>query len=71
MASKKFSSKKHKELNAGSHCEKCKLYFYNKYQNLHSKLFKNYYLNKIEKDNQEISCLYCYEKGHSEKLKYY
>ena len=71
MDTKKCSSKKHKEINAVSYCEKCKLYFCNKCQNLHSDFFENHYLNKIENDNPEISCLYCDEKGHSEIVKYY
>ena len=54
MDTKKCSSKKHKEINAVSYCEKCKLYFCNKCQNLHSDFFENHYLNKIEKDNPEI-----------------
>ena len=68
---KKCSSKKHQELNAVSFCSICKLYMCNKCENLHSDLFENHPLIKISKDFSEISSLYCQEKGHSSKLRYY
>ena len=68
---KKCFSKKHKEINAVSYCPKCKLYFCNKCQNIHSDFFENHNLFQIGKDDPETTYLYCDEKGHSEKLKYY
>ena len=68
---KKCSSKKHKEVNAVSYCEHCKLYFCNKCQNLHSDFFEDHNIYKIDKDIPEISLLYCKEKGHSDNLSYY
>ena len=70
---KKCYSQKHKEINAVSYCQNCDLYMCNKCENLHSELFENRYhiLCKIDKDNQEILSIYCDEKGHSEKLKFF
>ena len=52
---KKCSSKKHKEMNAISYCENCKIYICNKCQNLHSELFEDPNIYKIDKENPEIS----------------
>ena len=52
---KKCSSKKHKEMNAVSYFENCKIYICNKCQNLLSYLFEIHYLYNIDKDNPEIS----------------
>ena len=68
---KKCSSKKHKEINAISYCENCKIYICNKCQNLHSELFEDHQTYKIDKENPEISFLYCRENGHVDKLRYY
>ena len=67
----KCSSKKHKEINAVSFCENCKIYLCNKCQNLHSDLFENHSIYNVAKDILEISSLYRNEKGHSDKLRYY
>ena len=69
--SKKCSSQKHKEVNAVSYCEICKVYMCNKCQNLHSELFEQHNVYKIDKDNQEIPYLYCEEKEHIDKIRYY
>ena len=68
---KKCSSSKHKEINAVSYCENCKIYMCNKCENIHSDLHENHSLYKINKDFSEISFLYCNEKGHFDKLRYY
>ena len=68
---KKCSSQKHKEITAISYCENCKVYMCNKCENFHSDLFINHTLHKINKDNTEILSIYCEEKDHFDKLKYY
>ena len=68
---KKCSSKKHKEINAVSYCENCKIYLCKKCQNSHSDLFEDHHIYNIGKDLLEISYLYCKEKGHSDKLRYF
>ena len=68
---KKCSSSKHNEINAVSYCENCKIYMCNKCENIHSDLHENHSLYKINKDFSEISFLYCNEKGHFDKLRYY
>ena len=67
---KKCYSQKHKEINAVSYCQDCKLYMCNKCENLHKELFENlnHIVSKLDKDNQEILSVYWDEKGHSEKL---
>ena len=67
----KCSLSKHKEINATSYCQNCKLFMCNKCNNFHSELFENHISYKIDKDNQEISSLYCEEKDHFAPLKYY
>ena len=68
---KKCSSKKHNEMNAISYCDNCKIYICNKCQNLHSELFEDHNIYKIDKENPEISFIYCRENGHLDKLRYY
>ena len=68
---KKCSSKKHNEMNAISYCDNCKIYICNKCQNLHSELFEDHNIYKIDKENPEISFIYCKENGHLDKLRYY
>ena len=43
----------------------------NKCENIHTDLHENHTLYKINKDFSEISSLYCNEKGHFDKLRYY
>ena len=67
----KCSSQKHKEINAVSYCENCRVYMCNKCDNFHSELFENHIKCKMDKDNQEILSIYCEEKEHFDKLKFY
>ena len=66
------SSQKHKENEAISYCQCCKVYMCKKCENFHSDLFVNHTSYKIDKDYEEISAfIYCDEKDHSQKLEYY
>ena len=65
------SLNKHRETNAISYCENCKVYMCNKCDNLHSELFEAHNKYKIDKENQEISSLYCEEIQHSEKAQFF
>ena len=70
-SSKKCSSQKHKEINAVNYCEICKVYMCNKCENFHSELCEKHNSYKIDKDNQEMNSLYCEEREHFDKLRYY
>ena len=71
IEAKKCSLAKHKETNAISYCENCKIYMCNKCENTHSDLFENHSLIKTNKDFSELSATFCNEKGHCDKLRYY
>ena len=67
---KKCSSKKHSEIDAVLYCQKCKAYFCNKCQNLHSDLFEAH--NTISlKNSNEIFIDSCNEYNHSYKLEFF
>ena len=69
----KCSLKLHKELDAISYCQPCKIFMCNKCEKLHSELFENHNLFKIEKgkDINEIFTGFCKEKNHNCELKYF
>ena len=66
------SFKDHKEIVAIIYCQECKVYLCNKCNNnLHSKLFENHHINKLDKNLNEIFTGFCKEENHSIKLKYF
>ena len=65
---KKCSLKKHIENDAISYCIECKINLCNKCEKLHSELFENHTLFKIDKNFSEIFTGLCKEQNHSEKL---
>ena len=70
----KCSSINHKEIEALSFCNDCKLYMCNKCEKLHSELFqKNHNLIKLEKGKDLADMLsgFCNEKNHKLELKYF
>ena len=70
----KCSSINHKEIEALSFCNDCKLYMCNKCEKLHSELFqKNHNLIKLEKGKDMADMLsgFCNEKNHKLELKYF
>ena len=71
----KCSSINHKELEALSFCNDCKLYMCNKCEKLHSELFQNQNHNQIKlekgKNISEFFIGFCKEKNHRDELKYF
>ena len=67
----KCSSKKHKENDAINYCQECKLYLCNKCENLHSELFENHQLYKIDINISNVFTGYCTVENHLEKLEFF
>ena len=70
---KKCSLSSHKENDAISFCQECRIYMCNKCEKLHSELFINHNQFKLEKDKDitEIFTGFCKEKNHPIELKYF
>ena len=66
----KCSLKKHQEIDAISYCQKCKKYFCNKCQNLHSELMDEHKIINLEQKNDVFIDL-CKEANHNAKLEYF
>ena len=69
---KKCSNEEHKDIDAISYCQDCKIYICNKCSNHHQELFKNHKLNNLD-NNKEILIFIdiCKEKNHLNKLEFY
>ena len=70
---KKCSFENHKEINAISYCQECKIYMCNECENHHSKLFTNHHQFKLENEEniKEIFTGLCKEENHNEELIFY
>ena len=70
---KKCSSLKHNENDAISFCQECRICMCNKCENLHSELFQNHHIFKLDKnkDIKDIFTGFCKEKNHQVELKYF
>ena len=68
---KKCSFKDHKEIDAISYCQKCKIYMCNKCINYHSGLFEGHNQYNFNIDVNDIFTDICKEENHSNKLEYY
>ena len=68
----KCSSIEHKEINAVIFCQNCKVYFCNKCENFHSKIFQGHLITNLanEKNNVIFTGL-CQENNHMSALEYY
>ena len=70
----KCSSINHKEIEALSFCNDCKLYMCNKCENYHSELFKERHnLIKLQKDKDmdDVLSEFCNEKNHKLEFQYF
>jgi len=65
------SAKEHENIKAISYCKKCEIYMCNKCEVIHSKLYQNHQIFKLDKNLNEIFTGYCQEKNHNEKLEFY
>ena len=68
---KKCSSKNHKEFDAISYCQECKIYMCNKCVNYHSILFENHSQFNLDKNKDEFFINKCLEKNHNNELQYF
>ena len=68
---KNCSFKAHKESDAISFCEQCKIFMCNKCLNHHKELFENHQQYKIDKNNNDIFIDIYKEKGHDRKLEFF
>ena len=67
----KCSSKEHMESDAICYCQICQIYMCNKCEKLHSGLFTNHHLYKLEHDNDDIFSGICQKENHLDKLDYF
>ena len=70
---KKCSKSSHKENNAITFCQECKIYMCNKCEKLHSEFIENHHQYKLEKDNfaDDIFTGLCNQNNHQIELKYF
>ena len=63
----------HKEIDAISFCQECKIYMCNKCDKLHLELFKNVHqnINIKDKNIDDIFSGICMEENHSDELIYF
>ena len=67
----KCSSKAHKEIDAISYCEHCKILMCNKCLSYHKELFKNHQLNDMNINNNEIFIDICKNSGHEKRYEFF
>ena len=67
----KCSAETHKESDAISYCEQCKIYMCNKCLNHHKELFKNHQLFNLDKIGKEIFIDLCKKNNHEKKFEFY
>ena len=69
----KCSLKKHKDIDAISFCQDCKLSMCKKCLTLHSELFENnnHKINNLNKDIKDFFTGFCNEDKHKDELEYY
>ena len=67
---KKCSNEDHKDIDAVSYCQDCKIYIYNKCKNLHQGLFKNHLVNNLD-EIKEIFIDKCQEKNNNNNLEFF
>ena len=66
------SLESHKKIDAISFCSQCKIYMCNKCEKLHSELFLNHQIIKIDKkDTKDLLITLCQEKNHQNELNYF
>ena len=67
----KCSLKKHKEIDAQSFCQECKIYMCNNCEQFHSQLFETHHQCKLDKNIDNSFIILCPEKNHYNKLNYF
>ena len=67
---RKCFKKEHKDINANSYCEDCKIYICNKCLFHHNELFSAHKVKNLNNNNKDIFIDICKEKNHT-KLDFY
>ena len=67
----KCSFKTHKESDAITFCEQCKIFMCNKCLNYHKELFENHQQYNIDKNNNDIFIDICKVNGHEKKFEFF
>ena len=68
---KKCLHKDHKEIDAISYCQECKIYLCNKCSNYHQALYENHHHYNLDKESKQIFVDICKEEKHPMKLEYF
>ena len=68
---KKCSLTEHKEIDAISYCQECKIFMCNKCEKIHSGLCQNHLPYKLDKNINEIFTGFCKEERHYDMLNYF
>ena len=63
--------KDHKDIDATSYCQECKIYMCNKCSNYHQGLLSKHHQYNLDKDLKDIFIDICKEENHPLKLEYY
>ena len=67
----KCSSEKHKEVDAISYCEQCKIFMCNKCLTYHKELFQKHNLYNLDKNVNELFINLCQKNNHEKKLEFF
>ena len=67
----KCSSKAHKDIEAISYCEHCKILMCNKCLTHHKELFENHQLNDVNKKGYDIFIDICKKTGHEKRYEFF
>ena len=71
IKTKKCSLSDHIEKDAFNYCQECKIYMFNKCEEVHNSLFKNHHFLNLDKNSQDIFTGICKERNHLMKLEYF
>jgi len=68
---KKYSNKKHSDINAINYCPECNLYLCNKCINHHFELLDNHHLYNLDIKIEDVFTGICKEPNHKVELEFY
>ena len=71
MEKNKCSSTEHKEIEAKSFCQKCRIFMCNKCEKIHLEFYKDHQLYNLDKDIKNIFTGFCKEQNHINELIYF
>ena len=71
LIKKKCLYKEHKDIDAISYCQECKVYMCNKCSNHHQGLCENHHQINLDNNNKQSFVDICKEENHPMKLEYF